>query len=231
MSARILIVEDEEPLTLLLRYNLEAAGYTVDSAARGDEAELKLRETRPDLVLLDWMLPGLSGIEICRRLRARPATAQLPIIMLTARGEETERIRGLGTGADDYVVKPFSVPELMARIGALLRRARPERVAAILRAGDIELDRERRRVFRAGEEITLGPTEFRLLEYLLQSPGRVFTREQLLDGVWGNDVYIEDRTVDVHVGRLRKALSRSSEHDPIRTVRGSGYSFDEHYEK
>jgi two-component system phosphate regulon response regulator PhoB len=231
MSARILIVEDEEPLTLLLRYNLEAAGYTVDSAARGDEAELKLRETTPDLVLLDWMLPGLSGIEICRRLRARPATAQLPIIMLTARGEETERIRGLGTGADDYVVKPFSVPELMARIGALLRRARPERVAAILRAGDIELDRERRRVFRAGEEITLGPTEFRLLEYLLQSPGRVFTREQLLDGVWGNDVYIEDRTVDVHVGRLRKALSRSSEHDPIRTVRGSGYSFDEHYEK
>ncbi len=171
MSARILIVEDEEPLTLLLRYNLEAAGYTVDSAARGDEAELKLRETTPDLVLLDWMLPGLSGIEICRRLRARPATAQLPIIMLTARGEETERIRGLGTGADDYVVKPFSVPELMARIGALLRRARPERVAAILRAGDIELDRERRRVFRAGEEITLGPTEFRLLEYLLQEPG------------------------------------------------------------
>ena len=231
MSASILIVEDEEPLTLLLRYNLEAAGYTVDCAARGDEAELKLRETTPDLVLLDWMLPGLSGIEICRRLRARPTTAKLPIIMLTARGEESERIRGLGTGADDYVVKPFSVPELLARIAALLRRTSPERVAAVLSAGDIELDRERRRVFRAGRELALGPTEFRLLEYLLQSPGRVFSREQLLDGVWGNDVYIEDRTVDVHVGRLRKALSDSGERDPIRTVRGSGYAFDERYEK
>jgi two-component system, OmpR family, phosphate regulon response regulator PhoB len=231
MSARILIVEDEEPLTLLLRYNLEAAGYTVDSAARGDEAELKLRETMPDLVVLDWMLPGLSGIEICRRLRAGPATSKLPIIMLTARGEESERIRGLATGADDYVVKPFSVPELLARIAALLRRIKPERVATVLSAGDIELDRERRRVFRAGHEITLGPTEFRLLEHLLQSPGRVFSREQLLDGVWGNDVYIEDRTVDVHVGRLRKALSPSGERDPIRTVRGSGYAFDERYEK
>ena len=231
MSASILIVEDEEPLTLLLRYNLEAAGYAVDCAARGDEAELTLRETTPDLVLLDWMLPGLSGIEICRRLRARPATAKLPIIMLTARGEESERIRGLGTGADDYVVKPFSVPELLARIAALLRRTSPERVAAVLSAGDIELDRERRRAFRAGRELALGPTEFRLLEYLLQSPGRVFSREQLLDGVWGNDVYIEDRTVDVHVGRLRKALSDSGERDPIRTVRGSGYAFDERYEK
>ena len=150
--------------------------------------------------------------------------------MLTARGEESERIRGLGTGADDYVVKPFSVPELLARIAALLRRSRPERVAAILGAGDIELDRERRRVFRAGRELALGPTEFRLLEYLLQSPGRVFSREQLLDGVWGNDVYIEDRTVDVHVGRLRKALSNAGERDPIRTVRGSGYAFDERYE-
>ena len=231
MSASILIVEDEEPLTLLLRYNLEAAGYAVDCAARGDEAELKLRETTPDLILLDWMLPGLSGIEICRRLRARPGTAKLPIIMLTARGEESERIRGLGTGADDYVVKPFSVPELLARIAALLRRTSPERVAAVLSAGDIELDRERRRAFRAGRELALGPTEFRLLEYLLQSPGRVFSREQLLDGVWGNDVYIEDRTVDVHVGRLRKALSDSGERDPIRTVRGSGYAFDERYEK
>jgi two-component system phosphate regulon response regulator PhoB len=230
MSAHILIVEDEEPLTLLLRYNLESAGYTVDSVGRGDEAELNLRETLPDLMLLDWMLPGVSGIEICRRLRARPATAKLPVIMLTARGEESERIRGLGTGADDYVVKPFSVPELLARIAALLRRSRPERVAAILGAGDIELDRERRRVFRAGRELALGPTEFRLLEYLLQSPGRVFSREQLLDGVWGNDVYIEDRTVDVHVGRLRKALSNAGERDPIRTVRGSGYAFDERYE-
>jgi two-component system phosphate regulon response regulator PhoB len=229
MSARILIVEDEEPLTLLLRYNLEAAGYTVDAAARGDEAELKLSESMPDLVVLDWMLPGVSGIEICRRLRAR--SSKLPILMLTARGEESERIRGLTTGADDYVVKPFSVPELLARVGALLRRAKPERVTSILSAGDIELDRERHRVFRAGREIPLGPTEFRLLEYLLQTPGRVFSREQLLDGVWGNDVYIEDRTVDVHVGRLRKALSQSGERDPIRTVRGSGYAFDERYSK
>jgi len=231
MAARILIVEDEEPLTMLLRYNLEAAGYTVDSAARGDEAELKLRESTPDLVVLDWMLPAISGIEICRRLRAQPATSKLPIIMLTARGEESERVRGLTTGADDYVVKPFSVSELMARINALLRRAKPERVAAVLRAGDIEFDRERRRAFRAGREITLGPTEFRLLEYLIQTPGRVFSREQLLNGVWGHDVYIEDRTVDVHIGRLRKALSPSGERDPIRTVRGSGYAFDERYQK
>jgi two-component system phosphate regulon response regulator PhoB len=231
MAARILIVEDEEPLTMLLRYNLEAAGYAVDSAARGDEAELKLRESTPDLVVLDWMLPAISGIEICRRLRAQPATAKLPIIMLTARGEESERVRGLTTGADDYVVKPFSVSELLARINALLRRAKPERVAAVLRAGDIELDRERRRVFRGGREITLGPTEFRLLEYLIQTPGRVFSREQLLNGVWGHDVYIEDRTVDVHIGRLRKALSPSGERDPIRTVRGSGYAFDERYQK
>ena len=231
MAARILIVEDEEPLTMLLRYNLEAAGYAVDSAARGDEAELKLRESTPDLVVLDWMLPVISGIEICRRLRAQPATAKLPIIMLTARGEESERVRGLTTGADDYVVKPFSVSELLARINALLRRAKPERVAAVLRAGDIEFDRERRRVFRAGHEITLGPTEFRLLEYLIQTPGRVFSREQLLNGVWGHDVYIEDRTVDVHIGRLRKALSPSGERDPIRTVRGSGYAFDERYQK
>jgi two-component system, OmpR family, phosphate regulon response regulator PhoB len=231
MPARILIVEDEEPLVHLLRYNLEAAGYKVDSAARGDEAELKLREVIPDLVLLDWMLPGVSGIELCRRLRAQSETAQLPIIMLTARGEETERVRGLSSGADDYMVKPFSVPELLARIKALLRRAKPERVAAILKAGDIELDRERRRVFRAGREIELGPTEFRLFEYLLQNPGRVFSREQLLDGVWGRENYIDDRTVDVHVGRLRKALSRGSEADPIRTVRGSGYAFDERYGK
>jgi two-component system, OmpR family, phosphate regulon response regulator PhoB len=231
MPARILIVEDEEPLTLLLRYNLEAAGYAVDSAASGDEAELKLRENAPDLVVLDWMLPGVSGIELCRRLRAQPQTAQLPIIMLTARGEETERVRGLETGADDYIVKPFSVPELLARVSALLRRSKPERVAAVLRAGDIELDRERRRVFRNGREIELGPTEFRLLEYLMQSPGRVFSREQLLDGVWGRDIYIDERTVDVHVGRLRKALNPSREANPIRTVRAAGYAFDERYGK
>jgi two-component system phosphate regulon response regulator PhoB len=231
MTARILIVEDEEPLTLLLRYNLEAEGYAVETAARGDEAEVKLKEAAPDLVVLDWMLPGMSGIELCRRLRARAETERLPIIMLTARGEESERIRGLATGADDYIVKPFSVPELVARIRALLRRARPERVAAKLAAGDLELDRDTRRVSRASREVHLGPTEFRLLEFLMQSPGRVFSREQLLDGVWGRDVYIDERTVDVHVGRLRRALNRGRASDPIRTVRGTGYSFDERFGK
>jgi two-component system, OmpR family, phosphate regulon response regulator PhoB len=229
MTPRILIVEDEEPLTMLLRYNLEAQGYAVETAARGDEAEIKLAENPPDLVVLDWMLPGLSGIELCRRLRVRPATARLPIIMLTARGEEGERVRGLSVGADDYIVKPFSLPELVARIAALLRRASPERIAAVLSSGDIELDREKRRVSRAGREIALGPTEFRLLEFLMESPGRVFSREQLLDSVWGREVYIDERTVDVHVGRLRKALNRGREVDPIRTVRGSGYALDERY--
>nr|WP_273546413.1 MULTISPECIES: phosphate regulon transcriptional regulator PhoB [unclassified Xanthobacter] len=222
-----MIVEDEEPLTLLLRYNLESEGYGVESVDRGDDAETRLRESVPDLVILDWMLPGLSGIELCRRLRTRPETERLPVIMLTARGEETERVRGLATGADDYVVKPFSVPELLARVRALLRRAKPEHVATLLRAGDIELDRETHRVHRGGREIHLGPTEFRLLEFLMQSPGRVFSREQLLDGVWGQDVYIDERTVDVHVGRLRKALNRGRQLDPIRTVRGAGYSFNE----
>jgi two-component system phosphate regulon response regulator PhoB len=224
---RILIVEDEEPLTLLLRYNLEAEGYAVDTAARGDDAELLLREGVPDLVLLDWMLPGLSGIELCRRLRQRPDTQRLPVIMLTARGEESERVRGLATGADDYIVKPFSVPELLARVRALLRRASPERVASVLEAGDIALDRETRRVRRSGRELHLGPTEFRMLEFLMEKPGRVFSRAQLLDGVWGMDSDIDERTVDVHVGRLRKAINRPRDKDPIRTVRGAGYSFDE----
>ena len=231
MSARILIVEDEEPLSLLLRYNLEADGYEVDTVARGDEADTRLRESTPDLVVLDWMLPGLSGIELCRRLRARPETKALPIIMLTARGEESERIRGLSTGADDYIVKPFSVPELIARVRALLRRASPERVADVLAFGDIELDREKKRVSRAGREVALGPTEYRLLEFLMERPGRVFSREQLLDGVWGRDIYIDERTVDVHVGRLRRALNRGRASDPIRTVRGAGYSFDERFGK
>ena len=231
MTANILIVEDEEPLALLLRYNLEAEGYDVDAAARGDDADLRLRESPPDLAVIDWMLPGLSGIELIRRVRGRPETRLLPIIMLTARGEEAERIRGLATGADDYIVKPFSVPELLARIRALLRRARPERVAEVLTAGDIELDREKKRVSRSGREISLGPTEFRLLEFLMQSPGRVFSREQLLDGVWGRDVYIDERTVDVHVGRLRKALNRGRVADPIRTVRGAGYSLDDRFGK
>src|SRR5215203_5606355 len=216
MALRILIAEDEEPLTLLLRYNLEAEGYAVDAVARGDEADLRLREEAPDLVLLDWMLPGLSGIELCRRIRARRETERLPIIMLTARGEEGDRIRGLGTGADDYIVKPFSVPELLARVRALLRRAKPAHVANLLIAGDIELDRVSHRIRRSGREIHLGPTEFKLLEFLMQSPGRVFSREHLLDSVWGHDIYIDERTVDVHVGRLRKALNQPRMPDPIR---------------
>jgi two-component system phosphate regulon response regulator PhoB len=224
-----LIVEDEEPLTLLLRYNLEAEGYSVDSAGRGDDAEIMLREQVPDLVILDWMLPGLSGIELCRRLRLRPETQGLPVILLTARGEESERVRGLATGADDYVVKPFSVPELLARVRALLRRASPNRVATSLEAGELVLDRSSHRVRRANRELHLGPTEFKLLEFLMERPGRVFTRGQLLDSVWGMDAEIDERTVDVHVGRLRKAVNKPRERDPIRTVRGAGYSFDENF--
>jgi two-component system phosphate regulon response regulator PhoB len=231
MSPRILIVEDEEALTLLLRYNLEAAGYEVEAVSRGDEADVRLKEGSPDLVILDWMLPGLSGIELCRRLRSRPEARQLPIIMLTARGEESERVRGLSTGADDYIVKPFSIPELLARVAALLRRASPERVADVLGFGDIAIDREKKRVTRAGRAVDLGPTEYRLLEFLMQRPGRVFSREQLLDGVWGSDIYIDERTVDVHVGRLRKALNRGHETDPIRTVRGAGYALDDRFGK
>ena len=231
MKANILIVEDEEALTLLLRYNLEAEGYAVDTAARGDEADLLLKERSPDLVILDWMLPGLSGIELCRRLRTRPETKRLPIIMLTARGEESERVRGLATGADDYIVKPFSVPELSARVRALLRRALPERIADILSFGELEVDREKKRVSRAGRAIDLGPTEYRLLEFLMERPGRVFSREQLLNGVWGSEIYIDERTVDVHVGRLRKALNRGHSTDPIRTVRGAGYALDDRFAK
>ena len=231
MKANILIVEDEEALSLLLRYNLEAEGYAVDTVARGDEADLLLKEHSPDLVILDWMLPGLSGIELCRRLRARGETKRLPIIMLTARGEESERVRGLATGADDYIVKPFSVPELSARVRALLRRALPERVADVLSFGDLEVDREKRRVSRGGRAIDLGPTEYRLLEFLMERPGRVFSRTQLLDAVWGSEVYIDERTVDVHVGRLRKAINRGREADPIRTVRGAGYALNDRFGK
>jgi two-component system phosphate regulon response regulator PhoB len=229
MLPRIAVVEDEEALSVLLRYNLEAEGFEVDTINRGDEAEMRLQERLPDLLILDWMLPGVSGIELCRRLRQRSETERLPIIMLTARGEESERIRGLATGADDYIVKPFSVPELIARVRALLRRASPERMADVLTFGDIELDRDRRRVSRSSREIELGPTEYRLLEFLMERPGRVFTREQLLDGVWGSEVYIDERTVDVHVGRLRKALNRGREADPIRTVRGAGYALDDRF--
>ena len=226
-APRVLVVEDEESLSLLLEYNLKAEGYIVERTDSGDEAEILLAENPPDLVILDWMLPGLTGVELCRRLRARDATRTLPVIMLTARGEESERVRGLSVGADDYVVKPFSVPELMARVRALLRRVKPERIASKLAHGQIELDRETRRVRRAARDVHLGPTEFRLLEHPMERPGRVFSRAQLLDSVWGQSAEIDERTVDVHVGRLRKALSRGAEADPIRTVRGSGYSFDE----
>ena len=224
---RILVVEDEQALAELLTYNLEAEGFVVESVERGDEADMRVIESPPDLLILDWMIPVVSGLEICRRVRARQATRTLPIIMLTARGEEAERVRGLSTGADDYIVKPFSVPELVARVRALLRRASPDRLASRLSAGDLQLDRENWRVYRGGRTIHLGPTEFRLLEYLMAKPGRVFSRGQLLDGVWGLAVEIDERTVDVHVGRLRKALSRDNEPDPIRTVRGAGYAFDE----
>jgi two-component system phosphate regulon response regulator PhoB len=228
---RILVVEDESALSLLLSYNLEAEGYSVARAERGDDAEVMLAESAPDLVILDWMLPGVSGFELCRRMRARESTRDLPVIMLTARGEESERVRGLSIGADDYVVKPFSVPELMARVRSLLRRARPERIAGRLQLGDLTLDRTARRVRRGERDIHLGPTEFRLLEHLMEKPGRVFTRAQLLDSVWGDAAEIDERTVDVHVGRLRKAIVRGRERDPLRTVRGAGYSFDETFGK
>lgn len=226
MSPNIMVVEDEEALGVLLRYNLEAEGYDVDIILRGDDAEMMLRERQPDLLILDWMLPGVSGIELCRRLRARPESENLPIILLTARGEESERVRGLATGADDYVVKPFSTPELMARVRALLRRASPESISTQLKSGDIELDRQTHRVYRKGREINLGPTEFRLLEFFMASPTRVFSRTQLLDGVWGHDIYVDERTVDVHIGRLRKALNLANMRDVIRTVRGAGYSLE-----
>jgi two-component system, OmpR family, phosphate regulon response regulator PhoB len=228
-APRILVVEDEIDVALLISYNLEAEGYVVESVARGDEAELRLAENAPDLLILDWMLPGVSGIEICRRLRAREATRTLPIIMVTARREESERVRGLAVGADDYVVKPFSVIELMARVHALLRRSRPERIAERLYVGDLDLDRLTGRVWRGDREVSLGPIDFRLLEYLLEKPGRVFSRAQLLDLVWGRSAEVDERTVDVHIGRLRKRLSKGKQRDPIRTVRGAGYAIDESF--
>jgi len=229
MTASILIVEDEEPIQILLTYNLQAEGFRVRATANGEDVAHLVNEERPDLIVLDWMLPGISGIEVCRLIRSRPETRDIPVIMLTARGEENERVRGLATGADDYIVKPFSVPELLARVRALLRRANPERVATILSIGDIELDREKKRVSRNGRPVDLGPTEYRLLEFLMERPGRVFSREQLLDGVWGSDIYIDERTVDVHVGRLRKAINRGHMADPIRTVRGAGYALDDRF--
>jgi len=230
MSAKVLVVEDEEPLALLLRYNLEAEGFRVQIVTRGDEAEVAIAEEAPDLIILDWLLPGISGLELCRRLRNGRVQRAIPIVMLTARTEESDRVRGLMTGADDYVVKPFSVPELMARIRAILRRTNPERIADALAVDDIHLDREAHRVTRNGREIRLDSTEFRLLEYLMENPGRVFSRAQLLDGVWGRDVYVDERTVDVHIGRLRKAINLGKDRDPIRTVRGAGYAIGEKFQ-
>lgn len=222
----IVVAEDEDALATLLQYNLEKEGYRVLLAGDGEEAMIVIDEAKPDLLLLDWMLPKISGIEVCRRLRQKQETRNLPILMLTARGEETDRIRGLDTGADDYVVKPFSMTELLARIRAVLRRIRPGLADDRLSHGDIIVDRVAHRVKRDGREVHLGPTEFRLLDHLIQHPGRVFSREQLLDAVWGSDVYVEARTVDVHIGRLRKALNTGREVDPIRTVRSAGYSLD-----
>jgi two-component system phosphate regulon response regulator PhoB len=227
MPAKVLIVEDEDSLVTLLSYNLQSEGYTVVHTPSGTDAVMMMQEERPDIVILDWMLPGLAGIEICRQIRARPDTKGLPVIMLTARGEEGDRIRGLQTGADDYVVKPFSVSELVARVKALLRRASPERIADILEGNGIKLDRVAHRVTRFGREVNVGPTEYRLLEQFMENIGRVLSRSQLLDGTWGRDSEVDERTVDVHVGRLRKAIVRGAEADPIRTVRGAGYVFDD----
>jgi len=223
---RVLVVEDEESLHALLQYNLEKEGFSVDVAVDGEEALMMIDERAPDIVILDWMLPKVSGIEVCRRLRGRAQTRNLPIIMLTARGEESDRVRGLDTGADDYMVKPFSMTEFTARVRAVLRRIRPALAEERLALGDIEVDQAAHRVRRNGRSVRLGPTEYRLLLHLIQHPGRVFSREQLLDAVWGSEVYVEVRTVDVHVGRLRRALSEDGEVDPIRTVRSAGYSID-----
>jgi two-component system phosphate regulon response regulator PhoB len=225
-KAHILVVEDDESLRTLVEYNLGKEDFDVSLARDGEEAVIKVEEAKPDLVVLDWMLPNVSGIEVCRRLRSKPDTRGLPIIMLTARADEGDRIRGLDTGADDYMVKPFSMEELAARIRAVLRRLRPTLVSDIVTCGDIEMDRTAHRVRRNGEEVHLGPTEFRLLDHLMQNPGRVFSREQLLNAVWGTDVFVEARTVDVHIGRLRKALAKHGGGNPIRTVRSAGYSLE-----
>jgi two-component system phosphate regulon response regulator PhoB len=223
-KARILLVEDEPAQLEVLRYNLESEGYAVDVAATGDDALLLVDEAAPDLILLDWMLPGVSGIEICRRIKTRKKTRGIPVIMLSARSEEVDRVRGLETGADDYVVKPYSVNELMARVRANLRRSRPHAAGLRLEFEDIVLDGETHRVTRGGADLHLGPLEFRLLARMMEHPGRVWSRDQLLDQVWGTDVFVGTRTVDVHIGRLRKALSDSGGTDPIRTVRGVGYA-------
>jgi two-component system phosphate regulon response regulator PhoB len=226
MKPRILIVEDEAAVVTLLRYNLEHEGFEVDAVSDGEEALIAVDENPPDIILLDWMLPQLSGIEVCRQLRRRSATKTLPIIMLTARGEEADTVRGLDAGADDYVPKPFSPGELIARVHALLRRARPALSDESLSVADIRMDLASHRVFRGEGEIKLGPTEYRLLRHFMEHPGRVFSREQLLDSVWGRDVYVELRTVDVHIRRLRKALNELGGEDLIRTVRSAGYALE-----
>jgi two-component system phosphate regulon response regulator PhoB len=225
-APHVLVVEDDTAIADLIRYNLDTEGYRVAVAPTGEEAELLIAEESFDLVVLDWRLPGISGIELCRRIRRRDNTQTMPVLMLTAMGEEADRVRGLSTGADDYVVKPFSVPELMARVKALLRRAAPQRVADILQLGDIVLDRAAQRGTRRTREGKLGPAEFKVLVFCMGKAGGVLSRRQLVDGVWGRDTFIDGRTVDVHVGRLRKALIRGSDSDPIRTVRGAGYVLD-----
>ena len=224
MQPTVLIVEDEPAQQAVLSYNLKAEGFDVLEADNGDDALILVYENMPDAIVLDWMLPRTSGIEVCRRLKQKPETRAIPIIMLSARAEEVDRVRGLETGADDYVVKPYSVVELMARIRSQLRRTRAAAMGERLKFGDIELDAETHKVYRADQPLKLGPTEFRLLSTFMEKPGRVWTRDQLLDRVWGRDIYVDTRTVDVHVGRLRKALCMHGGPDPLRTVRGAGYA-------
>ena len=222
----VLVVEDEAPLLTLLRYNLEKQGFRVDEAADGQEALLRVAEARPDIMLLDWMLPSLSGIEVCRQLRRRTETRDLPIIMVTARTEDQDAVRALDIGADDYIAKPFAIEHVIARIRALLRRSGRVASKGMLNYADLAMDQDAHRVTRAGRPLHLGPTEYRLLEFFLQHPGRVFAREQLLDAVWGRDIHVEPRTVDVHIRRLRKAINQDQEVDLIRTVRSAGYALD-----
>ncbi len=221
---RVLVVEDEPAQREVLAYNLEAEGFDVSRAADGEEALLLVSEDLPDVIVLDWMMPNLSGIEVCRRLKIKPETRAIPVIMLSARSEEVDKVRGLETGADDYVVKPYSVLELMARVRSQLRRVRPSTVGQRLEFDDIVLDAESHKVVRGADRLKLGPTEFRLLSTFMEKPGRVWSREQLLDRVWGRDIYVDTRTVDVHIGRLRKALTQFGGNDPLRTVRGAGYA-------
>ncbi len=226
MKLRVLIVEDEASLVTMLRYNLEKEGFDVSEASDGEEAMIVAEESPPDAIILDWMLPRMSGIEVCRQFRRRTITRAVPIIMLTARGEETDKVRGLNVGADDYMTKPFSMPELMARVRALLRRALPAQTKGELTYSDIVIDLDAHRVTRAGQYVHLGPTEYRLLQFLMERPGTVYSREELLNSVWGPDIYVEPRTVDVHIRRLRKALNQEGTADLIRTIRAAGYALD-----